>query len=116
MTSEDHLTTTHLFQILEDRRVESEERNAILHKRITEMKDELYEEVEKSHKEIMVEIREMKEEQRAHAKAEAEMLYKLDVRISEIEKWRWFVIGGAAAVAFLVFGGLDKLLTFLQIK
>ena len=112
--NEDTLSTTHLFQILEDRRVESEERSAILHKRITEMKDELYEEVEKSHKEIMVEIREMKEEQRAHAKAEAEMLYKLDVRISEIEKWRWLVIGGAAAAAFIVFGGIDSFMDIMK--
>jgi putative NADH-flavin reductase len=114
MNSDDHLTTTHLFQILEDRRVESEQRDAILHKRITEMKDELYEEVEKSHKEIMLEIREMKEEQRAHARNEAEMLHGLDKRISEIEKWRWLVVGGAAAVAFIVFGGVDSFIEIMK--
>ena len=112
--TEDTLSTTHLFQILEDRRVESEQRDAILHKRITEMKDELYEEVEKSHKEIMLEIREMKEEQRAHARTEAEMLFKLDQRISEIEKWRWLVVGGAAAVAFIVFGGVDSFIEIMK--
>jgi hypothetical protein len=114
MTSDDILSTTHLFQILEDRRVESEQRDAILHKRITEMKDELYEEVEKSHKEIMAEIKEMKEEQRAHARTEAEMLHKLDIRISEIEKWRWFVVGGGAAVAFIVFGGVDSFIELMK--
>ena len=112
--TEDILTTTHLFKILEDRRVESEERNAILHKRITEMKDELYEEVEKSHHEIMLEIRELKGEQRAHAREEAQLLYKLDSRISEIEKWRWLVIGGAAAAAFIVFGGIDSFMEVMK--
>jgi putative NADH-flavin reductase len=114
MTSDDHLTTTHLFQILEDRRVESEQRDAILHKRITELKDELYEEVEKSHKEIMAEIREMKEEQKSHHQHECQMMTKLDDRISEIEKWRWLVVGGAAAVAFIVFGGIDSFMDIMK--
>lgn len=114
MSENDHLTTTHLFQILEDRRVESEQRDAILHKRITEMKDELYEEVEKSHKEIMVEIREMKEDQRKHAREEADILHKMDTRISEIEKWRWLVVGAAAAVAFIVFGGVESFIDIMK--
>ena len=78
------------------------------------MKDELYEEVEKSHHEIMLEIRELKEEQRQHARNEAEMLHGLDKRISEIEKWRWLVVGGAAAVAFIVFGGIDSFMEVMK--
>jgi hypothetical protein len=114
MGNDDTLTTKDLFQMLEDRRLEEEQRTVKLHERINSLKDELYEEIESSHKEIMWEIREMKEEQRNHAKTEAEMLYKLDARISEIEKWRWLVVGGAAAVAFIVFGGVDSFFEIMK--
>jgi hypothetical protein len=116
MTSDDILSTTHLFQILEDRRVESEERSAILHKRITEMKDELFAEVDKSHKEIMAEIKEMKEENRRHIQTECEMLERLDRRISHIEQWKKMLIGGGVVLTFIVMGGLDGIQHFLGIK
>lgn len=110
------LSTNDLFHILEDRRVEEEQRIIKVYDRIDEMKKDLHEEIEKSHTEIMNSISDMRQEMKRHTDEECEMLDKLDRRVAEIEKWRWFVIGGAAAVAFLVFGGLDQLLTFLQIK
>ena len=84
-----------LFDLLESRRIESQEANAILHKRITELKDELMEEVAESHREIMKEIKEMKEESKAHHD-------KMDARLIELERWKWVVIGGAIAIGFVI--------------
>ena len=84
-----------LFDLLESRRVEAQDQYETLHKRIGALRDELYEEVASSHKEIMKEIKEMKEESKAHHE-------KMDARLSELERWKWVVIGGASAIGFLV--------------
>ena len=64
------------------------------------MRDELYDEVASSHKEIMTEIRELKEDQRQHAR-------DMDERLSNLERWKWIVVGGASAVGFVIAIGLD---------
>lgn len=84
-----------LFDLLESRRVEAQDQYETLHKRIGALRDELYEEVASSHKEIMKEIKEMKEESKVHHE-------KMDARLSELERWKWVVIGGASAIGFLV--------------
>jgi hypothetical protein len=84
-----------LFDLLESRRIEAQEQVETLHKRIGALRDELYNEVAESHKEIMREIREMKEESKAHHE-------KMDQRLSELERWRWVVIGGATTIGVLV--------------
>ena len=84
-----------LFDLLESRRVEAQDQYETLHKRIGALRDELYEEVASSHKEIMKEIKEMKEESKIHHE-------KMDVRLSELERWKWVVVGGASAIGFLV--------------
>jgi Glu-tRNA(Gln) amidotransferase subunit E-like FAD-binding protein len=84
-----------LFELLESRRVEAQEQYETLHKRIGSLRDELYEEVALSHKEIMKEIKEMKEESKSHHE-------KMDSRLSELERWKWVVVGGACALGFFV--------------
>lgn len=84
-----------LFELLESRRVEAQEQYETLHKRIGSLRDELYEEVASSHKEIMKEIKEMKEESKEHHE-------KMDARLSELERWKWVVVGGACALGFFV--------------
>ena len=84
-----------LFQLLESRRVEAQEQNETLHKRIGALRDELYEEVASSHKAIMKEIKEMKEESKVHHE-------KMDQRLSELERWKWFVIGIATTAGFVI--------------
>ena len=101
------------FQLIEDRRVETEQHIEKLHIRINGLKDELYEEIADSHKEIMQEIREMKEEQREHAKAESEVLSNINNRLSDLETMKWIVIGGGIAVGWLLLGGLDALKNIL---
>jgi len=84
-----------LFDLLESRRVEAQEQYETLHKRIGSLRDELYEEVASSHKEIMKEIKEMKEESKAHHD-------KMDDRLSELERWKWVVVGGACIIGFFI--------------
>jgi hypothetical protein len=84
-----------LFDLLETRRVEAQNQVETLHKRIGDLRDELYEEVASSHKEIMREIREMKEESKAHHE-------KMDERLNSLERWKWIVVGGASAIGFIV--------------
>jgi len=84
-----------LFELLENRRVEAQDQVETLHKRIGALRDELYEEVASSHKEIMSEIKEMKEESKAHHE-------KMDTRLTELERWKWVVIGGACALGFFL--------------
>src|SRR5210317_1625542 len=84
-----------LFQLLESRRVEAQEQVETIHKRIGSLRDELYEEVASSHKAIMKEIKEMKEESKVHHE-------KMDARLSELEKWKWFVIGIATTTGFVI--------------
>ena len=101
------------FQLMEDRRLETEQHIEKLHIRINGLKDELYEEISDSHKEIMHEIREMKEEQREHAKAESEVLGNINNRIKDLETMKWIVIGGGITVGWLLLGGLDAIKNFL---
>jgi len=91
-----------IFQLLEDRRIESERRNEVLHKRIGELRDEMSEKIESSHKEIMKEIRELRAEQREHAQ-------EMSNRVSKLENWKWGIVGGAAVVGFLLAGGIEAL-------
>src|SRR6056300_1110364 len=92
----------HLFQLLEDRRIESERRNEVLHKRIGELRDEMTQKIDQSHAEIMKEIRALRDEQREHAREMSE-------RVSKLERWKWGIVGGAAVVGFILAGGLESL-------
>jgi len=83
-----------LFTLLEERRIEAQQQQDILHKRIGGVRDELHKEISESHKEIMTEIREMKEEQRAHA-------FELCNRVRKLEQWKWQAAGGVVVLAFM---------------
>lgn len=89
-----------LFELLESRRVEAQEQYETLHKRIGALRDELYEEVASSHKEIMNEIKELREEQRCHAR-------DMDERLTSLERWKWVLVGGGATVGFLLAVGME---------
>jgi len=102
------------FQLIEDRRVETEQHIEKLHIRINGLKDELYEEIADSHKEIMQEIREMKSEQREHAEAESKVLQNINNRLNDLETMKWVVIGGGITVGWLLLGGLDAIKNFLS--
>ena len=73
------------------------------------MKDELHDEIEKSHNAIMSEIKEMREDQRLHNDKEVDQLDRLDERLKHVERWKWIVMGGGIVVGWLLLGGLDAI-------
>lgn len=83
-----------LFTLLEERRLEAQHQQDILHKRIGSLRDELNSQLGESHKEIMKEIKELKVDQKAHA---AEM----SERVSKLEQWKWQAAGGILVLLFL---------------
>ncbi len=89
-----------LFDLLESRRVESLEQYETLHKRIGALRDELHEEVASSHKEIMKEIRCMNQQSKTHHD-------QIEGRLSELERWKWILVGGSGAVGFIIALGMD---------
>lgn len=93
-------TEVNLFQLLEDRRIEAQRQTEMLHKRIGDLRDELYDEVANSHKEIVREIREMKAESKKHHE-------QMEDRLSSLERWKWIVIGGSGSIGFVLALGMD---------
>lgn len=89
------VSTMDLFTLLEERRLEAQKQQDILHKRIGALRDELQKELGQSHKEIMKEIKEMKEEQREHAK-------DMSDRVGRLEQWKWQAAGAVAVILVLV--------------
>ncbi len=102
------------FQLMEDRRVETEQHIEKLHIRINDMKDELHDEIEKSHNAIMSEIKELREDQRVHNNKEVVQLERLDERLKHVERWKWIVMGGGIVVGWLLLGGLDAIKDFFN--
>lgn len=99
-------TDVNLFQLLEDRRLEAQRQQEMLHKRIGDLRDELYEEQANSHKEIMREIKELRKEQKQHAE-------DMDRRLTSLERWKWIVVGGAGAIGFIAAIGMDVVKIFI---
>lgn len=84
-----------LFTLLEERRKEAREQQDILHKRIGSLREELQKGLGQSHKEIMTEIKEMKQDQRAHAS-------DMSDRVGKLEQWKWQAAGGFSLLAFII--------------
>jgi len=85
-----------LFRLLEDRRMESENRSIRIHERIDTLKEEINNDIEISSKKLMSEF-----------KNTALVLERMDKRIAELERLRWVVLGGGVAVSLLLLGGVD---------
>jgi DNA-binding cell septation regulator SpoVG len=89
------VSTMDLFTLLEERRLEAQNQQDILHKRIGSLRDEIQKELGQSHKEIMKEIKEMKEEQRQHAR-------EMSDRVGRLEQWKWQAAGAIAVILVVV--------------
>jgi ferritin-like protein len=96
-----------VFKLMEERRVESQRQYELLHERISNMKDEINTDINKSHNLIMLEIKELRGEQRKHA-------VEVSNRLTNLEKWKWTIVGGAVVVGFFVSGGIDVIGKFLS--
>jgi hypothetical protein len=91
-----------IFRLLEDRRLEAQRQYETLHKRVSDLRDELRDEITEANKEILSEIKGLREEQRAHA-------LEMSQRVSELERWKWIVVGAAAVLGFIFAGGLEQI-------
>lgn len=63
----------------------------LLHSRITSMKDENHVEREKYHKELLAALKDIADNQKT-----------LDTRITTLEQWKWYVMGAAAVIGFVL--------------
>ena len=84
-----------LFEYINDLRKENKKESDLLHKRISDMKDEL-----------MEQMKSMRQEQQ-------EINQKMEQRVTNLEKWKWSIVGGAIVLGFLISLGMNltKILT-----
>ena len=81
--------------LVEKRRVESEDKLQTIHSRISSGEKELAEKIDSQYDEIMRELKDMRAESTIQHN-------KLSGRITTMEKWMWTVIGGSAVVGGLI--------------
>lgn len=80
-----------LFEYVNQLRTESKREHDRLHERVSNMKDEL-----------LAEIKEMRKEQ-------IEINKKMDERVTNLERWKWTIVGGAIVLGFIISGGIDMI-------
>lgn len=96
----DIATSINRMLAVQESRVDSQEKSLgqnveIIHDRITQHRDEVSVEIEKSHNKIMSEIKKLHEQQVEHHK-------HMNERLNTLEKWRWTVVGGAVVVGYIL--------------
>ena len=89
------IITKQTVDLVEKRRVETDEKLQTLHARISSGEKELAEKIDLQYDEIMNELKEMRNESTAQHN-------KLSSRITTMEKWMWTVIGGSAVLGGLI--------------
>lgn len=94
ITAHDVLTKQTV-ELMEKRRVETDDKIQILHERISSGERELKGNIDKQYDELMTEIKEMRAES-------AQQHTTLSDRITAMEKWMWIVIGGAIVVGVIL--------------
>jgi len=94
LTSQE-IVTNQLSNLVELRRVETEDKVKTLHERISSGERELKVNIDEQYDELMKEIKEM----RAESTLQHNTLSK---RITTMEKWMWTVIGGSAIIGGII--------------
>ena len=94
LTSQE-IISKQLSDLVEARRVETDEKVQILHERISSGEREIKEKIDDQYDELMREIKEMRAES-------ATQHNTLSERITTMEKWMWTVIGGSAIVGGII--------------
>jgi len=84
-----------LFQLMETRRLETTEQYETLQKKMSEQKSYLESEVEKVYEDCIGEIKGLR-------KDSEEQHQQMLTRFNQIEKWKWFLVGIASAVGFII--------------
>lgn len=94
LTSQE-IISKQLSDLVEARRVETDDKLQILHERISSGERELKENIDDQYDELMKEIKEMRAESTTQHNT-------LSERITTMEKWMWTVIGGSAIVGGII--------------
>jgi septation ring formation regulator EzrA len=94
LTSQE-IISKQLSDLVETRRVETDDKVQLLHERISSGERELKESIDDQYDELMKEIKEMRAESTVQHNT-------LSDRITAMEKWMWTVIGGAAIVGGII--------------
>jgi hypothetical protein len=94
LTSQE-IISKQLSDLVEARRVETDDKVQILHERISSGERELKENIDDQYDELMKEIKEMRAESTIQHNT-------LSDRITTMEKWMWTVIGGSAIVGGII--------------
>jgi hypothetical protein len=55
----------------------------------------------------MEEIKELRGEQRRHAE-------EMSNRLTNLEKWKWTIVGGAVVIGFFLSGGIEAISRFMS--
>ena len=94
LTSQE-IISKQLSDLVEARRVETEEKIQILHERISSGEREIKDKIDDQYDELMKEFKEMR--------AEANVQHNtLSSRINAMEKWMWTVIGGSVLIVGII--------------
>ena len=94
LTSQE-IISKQLSDLVEARRVETDDKVKTLHERISSGERELKESIDKQYDELMTEIKEMRAESTKQHNT-------LSERITTMEKWMWTVIGGSAIIGGVI--------------
>jgi chromosome segregation ATPase len=81
--------------LVEKRRVETDDKLQTIHARISSGEKELADKIDTQYDEIMFELKDMRRES-------TEQHNKLSGRITTMEKWMWAVVGGSGVVGALI--------------
>jgi len=76
-----------------DQRVEGQYQT--LHSRISDMRNDLRDEIDKKHDDMMGALKE-------HMAAEAQHHETIQDKMQSIEKWRWMIMGGAIVLGYVL--------------
>lgn len=89
--SSQEIVSKQLADLVEARRVETEDKLQVLHDRISSGEREIKEKIDDQYDELIKEIKDMRNESVSQHNS-------LSERITTMEKWMWVVIGGSAIV------------------
>lgn len=79
----------------QERQRMAEKENELLHRRITDMKDESSEQREKHHRELIRIIENLESQNK-------KSLDKINERVTILERWKWWVMGAAGAIGYII--------------
>ena len=95
MLTAQEIVTKQTVDLIEKRRVETDEKIQLVHGRISSGEKELTEKIDNQYDDIMNELKDMRKES-------TEQHNKLSGRITTMEKWMWTVMGGAIVVGSII--------------